>query len=142
MLSVRGDAVVGAVPTIDPDSVGFRVRVAAASGRVIADLSVPAGALDSTLHRGWTEKTPGELWQYGCNGEVSIKISQDPVGSGEVRFRLKAKKRAITLLTSDLPLTLTAVVDAPIAESNQCAETAFPIDACGPNASGTTISCR
>lgn len=142
MITIQGQLTVPTMPSLDLLTNGFRIRVAGASGAAIVDASFAPGPYDTDTGTGWKVKSAGTKWSYACDKSVvKLGVTHKPAGSGSLRFKVTAKERSLAVPASELPLTVTVVVDAPTAETNQCAERAFDTAACASKG-GTSVVCR
>jgi hypothetical protein len=131
-------------PTIDPVGKGVRLIIEHASsvGGALLDAVVPGGD-----H--WRANKRGNRWRY--------KSKTDPYGIRKIRMKLrrrrpgmkfvvKARPGIFPVVTEDLPLKATFIVDSPMAMTGQCGEALFPgtdkRNRCRVRRGGKRVSCR
>jgi hypothetical protein len=146
-LAFSGTAPIPTVPAIDLVASGARVVVDDAQGDVLLDATIPPGAWDATLKRGWRANGRGGFFYKNngapLNGGVfSITVNELRAAPGSFQFRVKAKSGAYPVVASDLPLRVTLVLDPPTAAgTGQCTEAQYA-DECRFNKSFSTLRCK
>jgi hypothetical protein len=136
-------------PPFDPTARGARVRVEDASGEVILDETLAAGARDPGTGIGWRHDVARSRWTFTHPGSPGIRhlvLKRAGASGNVVRFVGRAHLPATPVPSAErLPLTATLVVDPPAASGGQCGEARFggvpPATAC-PIHLGTRLVCR
>jgi hypothetical protein len=148
-MSFGGKVVIPIVPAIDPVAKGFRLVLADASGATLLDAAIPGGAYSTATKAGWKAANNGLSWKYTNSGKVvplvagitSISVKKDKNIAGKLTLSIKSKNSSIPAPVGQLPVRVTAIIDAPFATSGQCGETVFPVG-CFFNGIGDAVRCR
>jgi hypothetical protein len=141
-LGLKGAFVLGGVPGafagIDVLTQGARLRVEAADGSAISDVTLPPGAFAGTDTAGWQGVTSGKKWTFRdktdspVDGITLVKISDRSVASPNL-VRLKIRGLGGRYPLSPLYLPLRAGIrlgDVSAATAGLCGETAFAPNRC------------
>jgi hypothetical protein len=143
-LKFTGAALVPTVPAIDPLTKGVRVLVRDDAGATVVAAILPGGAYDATAKRGWRANGTGTTHVYRDGSTAPLggitKVIMKQPATGGIKFSVAGKRG--TYVAAAIPLHATLVVDAPIAATGQCAETAFGASDCAFGRSNSAISCR
>jgi uncharacterized delta-60 repeat protein len=145
-------------PALDPGAGGVRVLLDGPS-RNLLDVTIPPGAFVAPPKIGWTTKvtTLGTRWiwvdktNYPAAHETpagifKVKVEdKSNITPGRVKFTLKGLY-TYQSLTTELPLSATVVVDAPVAGGGQCGHATFPGPPPAPSCSfrndGANLTCK
>ena len=130
------------VPGIDPVTKGLRLLLTATGGASVLDVTVPGGI-------GW-KMASSHRWVYrnkiGFQGITSVTVAESSSTPGRLQVRAQGKGLSLLVPPASLPLTVTVVVDAPLATTGQCGEIAFtgpaPTPACKLNGTATRLVCK
>jgi hypothetical protein len=135
-LSLPATTLVG----LDPVAHGLDVRVTAAGGGVLVDVTVAPGA-------GWVARRGGRGWTYRSAsptapiGSVSLALPSSTPGT--LRYRINGAPVAVPPGSVVLPPTLTVGLDPPHASTGVCGEQAYAgASACTLRSGGRRVSCR
>jgi hypothetical protein len=133
-----------ALAGLDPLTDGVRMRVVDIIRNVVVDVTVAGGAYDPATHTGWKTRSGGHGWSYrGPAGPLDrITLIIRSTSAGTLRFRLRGVP-APPATAPILPLTLTLVLDPPLATTGQCGERFYnpPGGTCGVARGGRRILC-
>ena len=132
-------------PPIRPDTNGIRVVIDDTSSATpaVLDVTIPGGT-------GWKTNTAHTSFRYvnktGFQGIVRVSVRLSSHLPGQVNFSVTGKKGSFPVVTADLPLKGTLVIDAPLAMTGQCGEATFPgpppAPSCRLNGRATTVTCK
>lgn len=146
-LAFSGTAPIPGVPPLDLVASGVRFVIDDAQGDVVIDTTIPGGAWDALLKRGWRDNGRGGFF-YKNNGAplndgvFSVTVNELRATPGTYQFRVKGKDGTYPVALSDLPLRVTLVLDPPDAAlTGQCTEAQF-VDECRFNKSSSTLRCK
>src|SRR5439155_10451139 len=124
-LTARG-AIVVPTGSLDPSTHGVRLRIGDITRTVLVDVTVAGGGYDRATHTGWRSRSSGRGWSYrgpvGPLERITLILSADAPAT--VRFRLRGVP-APPATAPVLPLTLTVVLDPPLAITGLCGETFY-----------------
>jgi len=126
-VKMKASLTVATVPTIDPVANGFRMVIRDAGGTVTMDVTVPPGAMTPENRRGWRRVGVSDTWTYADREGAVEGIKQVLIrhrGGGALKIALFGKDGPY-LPPAVLPVTVTMVVDAPVAAGGQCGEITF-----------------
>jgi len=126
-VKMKASMTVATVPAIDPVANGFRMVIRDANGTVTMDVTVPPGAMTVENRRGWRRVGVSETWTYADRDGTVDGVKQVLVrhrGGGALKISLFGKDGPY-LPPAVLPVTVTMVVDAPVAATGQCGEITF-----------------
>jgi hypothetical protein len=148
-LSFSGRVILPVEPGFDPLTKGFRLVLFDASGATLFDATVPGGAYSTAAKAGWKASRDGRSWKYTNSGRVvplvsgitTVSVKVDRTVAGKVTLNVKGKNASIEAPFGQLPVRVTAIVDAPYAASGQCGEAGFAVG-CAFSTTGTTLRCR
>lgn len=136
------------VPPLDPPAVGVGAVVEDAIGRRIVELLAPGGAYDARRRTGWRGSAASGGWKYvarrvGPTGGVTRAAIRElsRIQPGLVEVRIRARKGAHPVAPSNFPLAASLVVDAPTAETGQCARVRFTGAAGSCRAAAKAVRC-
>jgi hypothetical protein len=150
-LSLKTSLQVPDMPTVDPLKKGLRLVLSGPLGLVF-DAIIPPGGFDSSARAGWISS--GKGWSYKNTGnkvprQAGIRhVMLRQHGAFSNSFRLVVTGRGADLRAAAGPtgLDLTAVIDAPIATTGQCAEAHFVTQGASSDCrllnSGHRLECR
>jgi hypothetical protein len=138
-LSLKAEATLPLVPSIDPVTTGLRLRLTGGSGAV-AEAMIPGGAYDPATRIGWKPNGAGTQWKYKnttcpVGAIVAAKVKVIPA-TGVVRFSVTGKGGAYPVAPADLPLQASLLLDP----AGQCG--AASLTGCTFSSTGATLSCR
>jgi hypothetical protein len=143
-LKFKGAALVPTTPAIDPLTKGVRVLVRDDAGTTVVDAILPGGAFDATTKRGWRANGANTTHVYRDGSTTPIggitKVVLKQPATGGVKFSVAGKRGTYEADTT--PLHATLVIDAPVATTGQCAETAFGVSDCAFGRGNSAIACR
>jgi|GEM_PF-4932731 len=133
---------------LDPPRAGLRLLLGGRLGTVF-DVEVPGNGPSDSERFGWRSVAPGR-WAYrgpGDGGGVQkISLRQDPVLSWQVDIAVTGRGEDYRSAIGQPELTLTIVLDPPVARGGQCAEVSFalggPQSSCRLLNSGSRLQCR
>jgi hypothetical protein len=126
-IKLRASMTVATVPTIDPLANGFRLVMRDGGGLVVMDVTVPPGEFTAENQRGWRRIGSAESWTYADREGTVEGIKQVLVrhrGGGSLKVSVFGKDGPY-LPPATLPVTVTFVVDSPMATLGQCGEMTF-----------------
>ena len=140
-------------PSIDPVTKGARIVIDDPNSATpaIVDVTLPAGAYSSATQKGWKANGSGTSFKYlnaaGLGGITKTIIKVSTKAPGEVKFTVVGKNGSFPVGASQVPLTGTLVIDAPVARTGQCGEAKFPgppnpTSTCAFNGSGSQVKCK
>jgi cysteine-rich repeat protein len=151
-LGLKAAMMVPDVPPIDPVSKGMRFVLKGPLG-VVFDAIIPPGSFDPQARLGWRSIGTGRWAYLNTKGDVSqqagiqkILLKQDRTFSQDLRIVVKGRGADLRAVVGQPTLTLTVVIDAPIAMTGQCAESTFVTTGDNANCqllnSGHRLGCR
>lgn len=144
-VKMKGSMTVATVPTIDPLAKGLRMVIRDATGVVSTDVTIPPGEMTPENRRGWRRVGMGDAFVYS-DREGSVEgikqVSFRHHGGGAIKFAIFGKDGPY-LPPAVLPVTVTIVVDSPVAAGGQCAEVTYgDHPGCFYLNSGNKLICR
>lgn len=135
---------------LEPTGTGLRVLLAGPLLPVL-DAVVPAGgSSEGGAGSGWREVGPGR-WLYRQRGDAGspirkVVIRQDPVLTWQVRVSLLGRSGDLQAAIGQPSLTMTVVLDPPLARDGRCAEVTFSMlgenSTCRLLNGGRRLQCR
>jgi hypothetical protein len=131
---------------VDPIVNGGRIQVRTASGAVILDVTLPAGAYVRP-GPGWRRNTAGSRFVFkdarpGGTGSI-IKMVVAHVGGAFAKVNITAKTGVYPVTAADLPLRASVVLGGAAASANgECGEVAFTAAQCRTAGNGTILICK
>jgi hypothetical protein len=118
---------VATIPAIDPLTKGLRIVARDAGGLVLIDVTVPPGEWSPVDRRGWRRIGGGETWGYSDREGTVDGIKQVLVrhrGGGSLKVSIFGQDGPFAPPV-ELPVTVTLVVDSPMATTGQCGVVTF-----------------
>ena len=136
---------VPAQPTLDPIAQGLRILLSDALGDDVVDVRLPGGAYSSSVKAGW--KGGGGGWSYANGGQIlpllqgitKVSLRGHTSQPGVFSLAITGKNGSYALQPGGLPVTVTVVMDPPLATTGQCAEIAFAAAACHLGTNGSLL---
>jgi hypothetical protein len=140
------------VPALNPVVHGVRLILTDANGASPLDVVIPGGAYDVGTRAGWRGSSTSWVYQNAGTavplvGGIS-KITLKTVSSipGLVKYAISGKNGSYPVPPTGLPVTMTLVLDPPLARSGQCGEAKFPgpppVPSCAFYSAGSTLKCK
>ena len=118
-------------PPLDPVAKGARLAIHDANGVELLDVTIPGGTFDGETGVGW-KVVPG-VFRYrnasstpdpALRGITKVVLVDASLRTpGMLKYTVTGKKSSYTI--GQLPLRTTFVIDAPVAQTGQCAEEHF-----------------
>jgi hypothetical protein len=122
-LRFTGSMTVPTSPSIDPAANGVRILINDSDRTLLLDVTVPGGAA-------WRTSGNGTTWRYknvfGPAGIVRVLVKARASTPGWLKFVVIGKNVSFLAQPTRIPLLGTLVIDAPLATTGQCGESAFP----------------
>jgi hypothetical protein len=150
-LSLKTTLQVPDTPTIDPLKKGLRLVLIGPLGLVF-DANIPPGGFDSSARAGWISN--GKGWSYKNTGDKvprqagirHVMLRQHGAFPNQFRLVVSGQGADLRAAAGQTGLDLTAVIDAPIAATGQCAEAHFVTQGASSDCrllnSGHRLECR
>ncbi len=133
---------------LDPSEAGLRLLLRGPLGTVF-DVEVPGNGASGSEGLGWQSVAPGR-WLYrdpeAGMGVRKVSLRQDPVLTWRVYLAVVGRDGDFRSAIGQSELTLTIVMDPPVARNGHCAELTFqlggPQSSCRLLNSGSRLQCR
>jgi hypothetical protein len=145
----------GGDPTLDPASNGARAIITDSTGIVVTDVTIPAGAYNAANRAGWKVNGTGTAFTYVNSGLIiplpqGIKkfgLKRSTKVAGLLKFSITGKNGSYAVVTSNLPLIGTVIVDPPYATTGLCGESFWaapqnPLGVCAVASGGNLVRCK
>ncbi len=118
-------------PTIDPVAKGMRLVLTGPFGPVF-DAIIPPGSFDTDSRAGWKQDGDNRWWYKNTGDEVArvagirrLTLRQRSADSNDFRIVIAGRGADMRAAVGQPTLTLSIVVDSPLATTGQCAEVTF-----------------
>ncbi len=153
-LSLLGQSVLPTLtnPPLDPVANGVRVLIVDNAATTVLDTTVAPGAYDAGTRTGWKVNGSHTTWTYKNPGTqpqgiILVGVKTIPKTPGLVKFKVKGKNGSYPVVTTNLPLHATLILDPPYASTGECVEatwTATPPakPSCVTASGGATVRCK
>jgi hypothetical protein len=109
----------------------------------VLDVTIPGGAYDTGTRIGWLANKNHTAFRYLDKGltptQGIIKVSLRS-RLGVFTFSAVGRNGSYPVATGAVPLTMTLVLDTPVAQTGQCGEMHYP--ACTVGSQGATVKCK
>jgi len=136
---------VPAQPTLDPIARGLRIIMSDSLDGEVIDVRLPGGAYSSTVKAGWNGGATG--WNYANGGQVlpllqgitKVSLRGRASQPGVYSVAITGKNGSYAIQPGGLPVTVTVVMDPPLATTGQCAEIGFDPGACRLSTNGSLL---
>jgi hypothetical protein len=120
-------------PTLDPVTHGARMIITDSLGVVVTDVTIPGGAYNAANRAGWKVNGSTTAWTYVNSGLVlplpqGIKkfgLKRSTKVTGLLKFSVTGKNGSYPVVTGNLPLIGTIIIDVPFATTGLCGESYF-----------------
>ena len=139
-------------PPLDPVANGARLLIVDNVGTVVLDATVAGGAYNTTTKTGW--KVNGSLTNFTYknpgthpDGIIQVGVKVITKTPGMVKFKAKGKDHPYPVVTANLPLQATLILDPPNATTGECVEATWPAappakPSCLVASNGATVKCK
>ncbi len=150
-LKLKGFITIPTTPTIAPHVNGVRLLLQTDDGVIILDTTLPGGAYSTATRAGWKTNGTGTKFLYKNAGKVvplidgiaKVSLGLSPKTPGLLKFGVSGKNGTFgPVVSGDLPVQATLVIDVPTAETGQCGETDFTPAGCVIGGAGSTLKCK
>jgi hypothetical protein len=136
---------VPAQPTLDPITRGLRIIMSDSLDGEVIDVRLPGGAYSSTVKAGWKGGATG--WNYANGGQVlpllqgitKVSLRGRASQPGVYSVAITGKNGSYAIQPGGLPVTVTVVMNPPLATTGQCAEIGFDPGACRLSTNGSLV---
>jgi hypothetical protein len=139
-------------PPLDPSANGARILIVDSLGTTVLDATVDPGLYDVGTKTGWkvngshtsfTYKNPGTHPQ----GIIQVGVKLSTSVPGFTKFKAKGKNSTYPVVTANLPLHVTLILDPPTAATGECTESTWPATppakpSCAAVSGGKTVKCK
>lgn len=155
-LVYKGEMIIPTSPALDLIGKGARLTIVDTASVAVVDATLPPGLYNVAAKKGWTANGTSTIFKYK-NGSSNLtpvagiykltikkKVSTPP---GKISFSLKGKTGIYPVISGNLPLHATLIVEGPLGLNNQCGDSFFPGPAapfptCRFNGGFSTVKCQ
>ena len=130
----------------------MRVLIHDSAGGLVLDASIPPAAYNVATRVGWKVNGSATAFTYKnaglpiplIQGIYKAQVKKSTKVTGLVKFQVAGKTGSYPVVSGNLPLIGTFVIDAPYAMTNQCGDAIFqgPINICTYSAASGLVKCK